>query len=72
MPKIYKAKLILEKSCAKHFCTKKGGRKMLMKLTPGLNFINILCTAFTHIDPECAKKDSQVSSVIWRFWDLRA
>jgi len=42
------------------------------ELTPGLNFINVLGTAFTHIDPECAKKDSQVSSVIWRFWDPRA
>jgi len=36
----------------------------------GLNFINVLRTAFTHVDPECAKKDSQVISVIWRFWDL--
>jgi len=25
-----------------------------------------------HVDPECAKKDSQVSSVIWRFWDIKA
>ncbi len=41
-------------------------------LTPGLNFINVLRTAFSHICPECAKKDSQVSSVIWHFWDLRA
>jgi hypothetical protein len=39
---------------------------------PGLNFINVLRTAFTHIDPECAKKDSQVSGVIWCFWDLRS
>ncbi len=36
--------------------------------TPGFNFINVLHTAFTHVDPECAKKDSQVSIVIWRFW----
>jgi len=38
----------------------------------GLNFINVLHTAFMLVDPKCAKKDSQVSSVIWRFWDLRA
>jgi hypothetical protein len=38
---------------------------------PGVNFINILRTAYTCIDPECAKKYSQVSSVIWRFWDLQ-
>jgi len=36
--------------------------------SPGLNFINVLHTAFTHVDPECAKKDSQVSIVILRFW----
>jgi hypothetical protein len=29
-------------------------------LKPGLNFINVLHTAFTLADPECAKKDSQV------------
>jgi len=34
----------------------KSARKMLMKLTPGVDFINILRTAFTHVDPECAKK----------------
>ncbi len=36
--------------------------------TPGFNFINVLRTAFMHVDPECAKKDSQVSIVILRFW----
>jgi hypothetical protein len=45
--------------------------KMIAKQT-GVNFINVLRTAVTHVDPECAKKDSQVSSVIWHFWDLRA
>ncbi len=40
------------------------------KLTPGLNFINILRTTFTHVDPACAKKDSQVNIVILRFWAL--
>jgi hypothetical protein len=49
---------------------KKAACKMLVKLTPGLKVINVLHTAFTHVDPE--KKDSQVSIVIWRFWDLRA
>ncbi len=52
-------------------CTK-AASKMLMKLTPELNFINIFSTAFTQVDLKCAKKDSQVNSVIWRFWDLRA
>ena len=30
--------------------------KMLVKSTPGLNFINVLRTAFTHVDPECVKR----------------
>jgi len=29
---------------------------MLMKLTPGVNFTNILCKAFTRADPQSAKK----------------
>jgi len=24
--------------------------------TPGLNFINVVCTDFRHVDPECTKK----------------
>jgi len=44
-PKNYKAKLYLEKSCAKHFSAKKLP-KMLMKFTPLVNFINILQAAF--------------------------
>jgi len=31
-------------------------RKTLMKLTPGLNFINVLCTAFTPADPKSIKR----------------
>jgi hypothetical protein len=38
----------------------------------GLNFINVLRAAFTLADPECTRKDSQVGSVVWRFWDLQA
>jgi len=53
-------------------CPRKNSSKNVGEITPGLNFINILRTAFTHVDPKCAKKDTQVSSVIWRFWDLRA
>ncbi len=40
--------------------------------TPGVNFIKILWAAFTHADPKCAKKDSEVSSVVWCFWDQRS
>ncbi len=38
------------------------------KCLPGLNFINGLRADFALVDPECAKKDSQVSIVILRFW----
>jgi hypothetical protein len=34
----------------------KGVRKMLMKLTLGLNFINILRTAFMLVDPKSKKR----------------
>jgi len=30
---------------------------MLMKLRLGVNFINVLPTAFMHVDPECANID---------------
>jgi len=33
----------------------KAVRRMLMELTPGLNVINVLRTAFTLADPECTK-----------------
>jgi len=38
-----------------YLCTK-AACKMLMKLTTGINFINILQAAFTIPDPERAKK----------------
>ncbi len=50
--------------------------KVVLKKThffrPGLNFINVLWAAFTLADPKCTKKDSQVGSVVWHFWELRA
>ncbi len=39
---------------------------------PGVNFNNVLHRAFTHVDPERAKKDSQVIIVILRFWAPQA
>jgi len=33
---------------------KNDARKMLVKLTPGVNFINILLKAFKHVDPKSA------------------
>jgi len=34
---------------------------MLMKLTPGVNFTNIIWAAFTHADPQSAKKTVKLS-----------
>jgi len=51
-------------------CIKFVGQSAIEK--PAVNFINVLCTAFTLVDPERAKKDSQVSIVILGFWALPA
>jgi len=37
----------------------------ILSVTFGLNFTSFLLTAFTLADPKCAKKDSQVVSVVW-------
>jgi len=50
---------------------KKRARLTLMKLTPGVNFINILRTAFLCADLKSAKKTFKLS-VLLHFWDLRA
>jgi len=39
---------------------------------PGVNFTNVLRTAFARIDPKSVKKYSSVISVFLHFWDLRA
>jgi hypothetical protein len=52
------------------FACLKAARKMLLKLTPGVNFINVLEAAFMRTDLECTKKDRKVSSFVSCFWDL--
>jgi len=59
-----------EKLC-KELAYKKGAFKILVKLTLGVNFINIEHTAFMFADLN-EQKDSQISSAILRFWDLHA
>ncbi len=34
---------------------------MFVKLRLGFNFINLLPTAFTHLDPECEKKTAKTA-----------
>jgi hypothetical protein len=48
----------------------KAAHRTLMKLTQGVNFINVLCKAFTLLDPKSAKLTVK-SLVILRFWDWR-
>jgi len=43
----------------------KAAREMLMKLTTGVNFINILCIAFMRADPKSAKIQSRKASVFF-------
>jgi len=43
-----------------------------MRLSPGVNFSNILRADFKHADPKSAKKDSHVVSLFLRFRDLHA
>ena len=45
----------------------KAGRKMLVKLTPGVNFTNVLQAAFTLADPESTKKAAQLDSLFCAF-----
>jgi len=53
-------------------CLRLYGQNLHYEMSqPGVDFINFLRAAFTREDPKC-KKDSQVSSVVWRFWDQRA
>ncbi len=62
--KKFKAKLWLEKICPKYFCTNEAASKTLMKLTHGLNFINVLHTALELVDPKSVKR-------FWQFdWIL--
>jgi len=49
----------------------KAVRKMLVKLIPDANFINILGAAFTHQDPISVKKTDKLT-VFLRFWNLCA
>jgi len=46
---------------------KKCSHKMLMKLTPGLNFINVLRTAFTLVDPKSVKNTVKSSVFFYSF-----
>ncbi len=72
--KNYKAKMEWESSiffALLGSALEKTVSKMLVKLTPVLNFINFLWAAFMHADPKNVKKDSQVVSLFLRFRDLR-
>jgi hypothetical protein len=48
----------------------KAACKMLIKLTLGVNFTNILQAASILIDSKRKKNTVKPSSFFWRFWDL--
>jgi len=49
----------------------KAAHKMLVKSTPGVNFINVLFAAFTPVDLKSAKMAVK-SSVVLRHLELKA
>jgi len=49
----------------------KKAQKMSMKLTPGVNFINVLCAAFASVAQKSVKNTFK-SSVFLHFQDLQA
>ncbi len=53
--KITKSNCNQKKKLSEALLYDKFACKMLMKLTPGVYFINILCTAFALVDPESVK-----------------
>jgi len=67
--------LFSPKRLCKHFFSQKNirgkaARKTLVKLTPVLNFTNILWAAYTNKDPESEKKTDSLTEFFWLFWDL--
>jgi hypothetical protein len=52
--KIQNKAVIREKLCKTH-SYEKAAHEMLMKMRPGINFINVLITAFTLVDPKGVK-----------------
>jgi len=53
--------------CAFEIFANKAAHNMLVKLTSGLNFINVLRTAFTHSDPKRIKKTIKLSNHFYAF-----
>ncbi len=45
----------------------KAVRRTLMKLSPGVHFINILCTAFALVDPKSIKNTVKSSMSFYAF-----
>ncbi len=47
------------------------GTRRVMKLTTGVNFINVFCAAFTHMDPKSVKWYWQLEWVLTLLWSVR-
>jgi len=69
LPKKSQSQTINKENCRKTLSYKKATRKMLVKLTPGVNLISILLEAFICADPKSAKRQSscQCLFALWGF-----
>jgi len=69
LPKKSQSRTINKENCRKTLSYKKATRKMLVKLTPGVNLISILLEAFICADPKSAKRQSscQCLFALWGF-----
>jgi len=61
LPYAISFKFVGQVSISPTFLYTKCACKMLMKLTPGVNFIKILCTSFMLVDPKSIKKIDNLS-----------
>ena len=59
---------VTRKAAKKDVRTKKARKKTLMKLTPWVNFINILYKAFMHTYHKSAKKTNGLSVFFFTFF----
>ncbi len=61
-----------ERKAAQKLLYKKAARKMLVELTPWLNYINVLHTAFTLTDPKSVKRYLWLNCIFLHFGGLWA
>ncbi len=68
MPYVPHCALVLDQ---RKSTVEKPACRMLMKMSTGINFINVLRAAFAQADPETSKKTDNLIDFLC-FWDFRA